>query len=140
MKKILLCVAVITLLSIATLAGSEEIQQPQGEILATSTVQKPTLSHQQQVWLGALEWCESRGKHDAINPEDRDGTPSYGSFQFKPSTLDYYAKKYGIATTTVMDYKVQRAVIEAMVLDGKNINWSQQFPDCVKKNGKPPLK
>ena len=98
------------------------------------------LTHQQEVWISALEWCESRGKPEAINPKDRDNTPSYGSFQFKPSTLDYYAKIYGIATTTVMDSDVQRRVVEAMVLDGKNINWSQQFPDCVlHKVGRPPL-
>lgn len=107
-----------------------------GANIATST---PQLSHAQQVWISALEWCESRGVENAVNPKDRDGTPSYGSFQFKPSTLVYYAEIYGIATTTVMDAAVQRKVVEAMVLDGKHINWSQQFPDCVlHKVGRPP--
>lgn len=106
------------------------------DTIATTT---PQLSHAQQTWISALEWCESRGVESAINPKDRDGTPSYGSFQFKPSTLIYYAEIYGIPTTTVMDTAVQRKVVEAMVLDGKHINWGQQFPDCVKnKVGLPP--
>ena len=105
---------------------------------ATTTPERK-LTHAQEVWISALEWCESRGDPKAINPKDRDGTPSYGSFQFKPSTLDYFAKHYGIATTSVMDTDVQHAVIEAMVLDAKDVNWSQQFPDCVKRKvGYPP--
>lgn len=99
---------------------------------------EPKLSHRQEVWLNVLEWCESRGNAQAINPEDRDGTPSYGAFQFKPSTLDYYAEMYGVATTTLMDYETQRKVVEKMILHRDEINWNKQFPDCVKKNGLPP--
>ena len=55
-----------------------------------------TLTHQQKVWINALEWCESRGKKDAINPNDLDNTPSYYSFQFKPSTFKQYGEKYGV--------------------------------------------
>lgn len=101
---------------------------------------KPKLTHAQEVWISALEWCESRGNNSAINPKDRDNTPSYGAFQFKPSTLDYYAKMYGVATTTLMDYKTQKAVVEQMVLHRKEIKWTQQFPDCVKRLGPPPAK
>lgn len=112
---------------------------------ATSTPEtveppKPTLTHSQEVWLHSLEWCESRGNPAAINKMDRDGTPSYGAFQFKPSTLDYYADMYGVATTTLMDYETQRAVVEQMILHRGEINWSQQFPDCVKRLGSPPEK
>lgn len=99
----------------------------------------PTLTHAQQVWKGALEWCESRGKIGAVNPKDRDGTPSYGSFQFKPSTLQYYAEKYNVPTaTSTMDYATQSAVVDQMILHRAEIDWSWQFPDCVKRLGYPP--
>lgn len=100
--------------------------------------EKPRLTHQQETWIAALEWCESSGDNSAINPEDLDGTPSYGAFQFKPSTLDYYAGKYGVATTTLMDYATQRKVVEQMVLHASEINWGVQFPWCFKKLGRPP--
>lgn len=100
----------------------------------------PKLTHQQEIWVAALEWCESKGKNGAINPKDRDGTPSYGGFQFKPSTLEYYADMYGVEMgTTTMDYEVQYATVVQMVLHRDEINWHQQFPDCTKnKIGLPP--
>ena len=99
---------------------------------------EPQLTHPQEVWMHVLEWCESRGYNEAVNPKDNDGTPSYGAFQFKPSTLDYYAEKYGVATTTLMDYQTQKAVVTQMILHRDDINWDQQFPACVKKHGWPP--
>lgn len=109
---------------------------------ATTTAEaiaaKRELTHAQEVWLHALEWCESRGNNNAINPEDLDGTPSYGAFQFKPSTLEYYAKLYSVPTTTLMDYKTQRSVVTEMILHRDEINWDRQFPWCVKKLGYPP--
>ena len=99
---------------------------------------EPTLPHRQEVWMNVLEWCESRGYHDAINPEDNDGTPSYGGFQFKPTTLDYYAEMYGVPTTTLMNYETQKAVVTQMILHRDEINWNQQFPACVKRFGPPP--
>lgn len=99
----------------------------------------PQITHAQDTWMRALEWCESQGIPGAVNPKDRDGTPSYSSWQFKPSTLDYYAEKYGVATTTVMDREVQKAVLEQMLLHYDEINWRQQFPDCInRKIGMPP--
>lgn len=98
------------------------------------------LSHRQELWMNVLEWCESRGDPDAVNEKDLDGTASYGAFQFKPSTLNYYAEKYSVATTTVMDYDVQKAVVTQMILHRNEIKWTQQFPDCVKKFGLPPIK
>lgn len=100
--------------------------------------QPPQTSHRQETWIAALEWCESRGDNSAINPKDLDGTPSYGAFQFKPSTLDYYAGMYGVATTTLMDYDTQLAVVRQMVLHRDEIRWDRQFPWCVKKLGLPP--
>ena len=131
--------AVVTIMAIAILATaviaiprtvsyeSEDTKSPE-----------PKLTHQQEVWIHVLEWCESRGDPNAINPKDSDGKKSYGAFQFRQSTLDYYAEKYGVATTTLMDYDTQRAVVTQMILHRDEINWSQQFPSCVKKHGFPP--
>ena len=110
---------------------------------------KPTLSHEQMVWTYALEWCESRGVMTAINPNDLDNTPSYYSYQWKPGTFKYYGEKYGVIEKgkteeeimeLMKDYELQRQILTAMVLDGKNIKWEKQFPWCVKKLGRPPLK
>ena len=96
------------------------------------------LSHQQQVWLYALECCESRGDPKAVNPKDRDGTPSYGLLQFKPSSFAYFVKLYGLASTSdYMDPDMQERIVTQMILKG-GIEWSHQFPACVKKLGLPP--
>lgn len=111
------------------------------------TKQEAQLTHAQEVWIAALEWCESRGRPEAINKKDRDGTPSYYSFQFKPSTLEYYGKIYKVIPQEadeaqlaeyLKSYEIQYAIVKAMVLDSKHITWEQQFPGCVKKNGPPP--
>ncbi|MFN3781544.1 MAG: hypothetical protein ACK4SO_05160 [Candidatus Kapaibacteriota bacterium] len=105
-----------------------------------------SLKHQQEIWISALEWCESRGIKEAINPRDKDGTPSWYSFQFKPETFRYYAIKYGllskeITLTETMEkmenYDLQREIIRRMVSD-RNIKWDQEFPSCFKKIGPPP--
>lgn len=128
-------------LSVALLSTFPSIGPEMTKVTYVAEVKEllvPKLSHAQEIWKSALEFCESRGNPNAINKEDLDGTPSYGAFQFKPSTLDLFAKKYGIATTTIMDYKVQNAVVIQMILHRNEINWSQQFPWCVKKLGYPP--
>ncbi len=99
----------------------------------------PLLTHAQEVYKYALEWCESHGKPSAINPKDRDNTPSYGGYQFKPSTLVYYGNKYGVAiATSTMDYESQSKVVAQMIVHRKEINWHQQFPVCVGNLGTPP--
>ena len=126
MKKLNICVIVALILT--------------ASVSITYAASEKKLSHRQEIWKAALEWCESNGDIDAINENDLDGTPSYGAFQFKPSTLNYYAKKYGVATTTVMDYEVQSAVIDQMILHRNEIKWRNEFPWCVKKLGLPPIK
>lgn len=105
-----------------------------------------SLSHEQKVWLAALEWCESRGVKTAVNPKDLDGTPSYFSFQFKPETFKRYGIKYGIFPPDVTDeeikaklddYPLQKKIVSFMIDDPK-INWRREFPDCVRRLGKPP--
>lgn len=114
----------------------------------TSTSTEPVLSHQQEVYLYALEWCESKGVQTAVNPKDRDGTPSYYSFQFKPGTFKWLVVKYGILNKedvdtlekvkkNMADYELQKLIVKHMLFD-KNIKFKQQFPDCVLKLGQPP--
>ena len=89
-------------------------------------------------WLLALEWCESRGRPSAVNPNDRDNTPSYGLLQFKPSTFDFFTKAYGLPEKELMDPDAQRAIVRRMMQD-PSIRWENQFPDCVKRHiGRPP--
>ena len=95
-----------------------------------------SLNHQQGVWLGALEWCESRGIKTAINPNDNDGTASYYSFQFKPSTFAHLAQKYAVQGK-ISDYEAQKEIVKRMITD-KSVNLAKQFPGCVKKLGLPP--
>lgn len=99
---------------------------------------EPTLSKRQTIWLHALMWCESKGKPEALNPKDKDGTPSYGILQFKPGTFNHYAKLYGIdASAGYKDADTQEKIVTQMILKG-NIKWSQQFPQCTKQLGLPP--
>lgn len=112
-------------------------------VIYTAPIEEPKvetkkLTHRQEVWISVLEWCESRGYPDAVNPMDSDGKPSFGGFQFREATLNYFAEKYGVATTTLMDYDTQRAVVEQMVLHRDEIRWETQFPACVRKYGAPP--
>lgn len=134
-KAIAITAIAILILLVGLIPNKISVENP-GPVIIEEP--EPTISHAQEVWINVLEWCESRGYPDAINEEDLDGTPSYGAFQFKPSTLDYYAEMYGVATTTLMDYETQKAVVTQMVLHRDEINWNQQFPWCVKKFGPPP--
>lgn len=134
-KLALLAGAVVLLLalSITKVAGKTKV----GTIVI-EVEKKDILSYQQRAWLGALTWCESGGKPGAINPNDRDNTPSYGILQFKPSTFTGYAKLYGIdASKGYMDADTQLAIVEQMIVRG-DVKWSQQFPACTKKLGTPP--
>lgn len=117
--------------------------------ITNTPVQSPILTHQQEVWMYALEWCESRGVQTSINPKDRDGTPSYYSWQFKPGTFKYLGIKYAVipkettdaqAFELMKDYKLQQQIVQNMILD-KDTKWNNEFPDCVKRKvGLPPVK
>lgn len=92
----------------------------------------------QAAWIDRLVACESGGNPAAINPKDRDGTPSYGLLQFKPSTFAVFSKAYGIGTPAdYMDQVAQRAIVARMMRD-PSANWHQQFPVCVQRLGLPP--
>lgn len=105
------------------------------------------LPHRQESWVHALEWCESNAT-DAVNPNDKDNTPSYYYWQFKPQTFRAEAEKYGIIEKGLSDaeimvamknYDNQHKTVNAMVRDGAHQNWEQLFPACVKRLGRPPL-
>lgn len=160
-KKLGAAALVAATLAIAFLLGSnatapttEAHTETHNEVVSTSTATstsptptpkpKPVrdLAHQKEVWLYALEWCESNGNNNAINPKDRDGTPSYGAFQFKPSTFKGYAAKYKMfdsqpLDSLVMNYAMQRAIVARMI-DDPTVRWSNEFPACSRKIGLPP--
>lgn len=139
MKKLIIAIAILAiaaafiLLFIRT-AGKEPAQT------------EGVVTHAQDTWERALEWCESRGLLEAVNPEDLDGTPSYYSWQWKPETFLAYAIKYGLlpkettliqAKEKMKDYGWQKNILDRMINDSE-IRWEQEFPGCVKKLGKPP--
>ena len=104
------------------------------------------LTHAEETWISALEWCESRGDNQAINPADLDGTPSYYAFQWKPATFFSFAIAYGVipegttaaeARELMKDYRLQLEVIRHMISDD-TVKLSGQFPACFRKLGPPP--
>lgn len=133
---------------IATLTSKTTATTKVSESQEIKLPPKPILTHQQEVWRSALEWCESRGVKEAINPNDKDNTPSYYSWQFKPSTFKNLGILYGVLSpeTTdaqipelLKDYQLQKDIVGFMITD-KGTKWEQQFPDCVKKKiGRPPV-
>lgn len=132
-------------------AKKEPIQQ-QSEIShqqfwSEKGIYKHTPTHKQLVWRFVLEWCESRGCGiDAINPKDKDGTPSYYHYQFKPGTLKYYAVKYQLLPNDLEmidylnwsgDWELTSEILNRMMND-PDVVWTQEFPGCVKLYGFPP--
>lgn len=147
-KTLILALAFTVGVTAGVFAGSPTVVQeaiPETAIVEATTT--PKLSHRQEVWIGALEWCESRGNNEAVNEVDLDGTASYYAFQFKPGTLRYYGELYGIIEkgktdgeimSLLKEYDIQRSIVEDMVLD-HGVQWERQFPGCVAKLGRPPL-
>lgn len=103
------------------------------------------LTADQLAWRDELAQCESSGDPLAVNPIDRDGTSSYGLYQFKPGTLIGISRAY---LTIYIDEKnvmqaiydpiVQNAALAQMIHHRDEINWHQQFPACVARLGIPP--
>lgn len=105
------------------------------------------LTARQRAWIGALEWCESRGGGlDTINWHDKDGTPSYYWFQFKPATFKAYGEKYklipeGLTLGGIMlameEHETMLRIVATMVTDPE-VKWANEFPGCYAKLGVPP--
>lgn len=93
--------------------------------------------------LADLAFCESGFNEKALNPNDLDNTPSYGLFQFKPSTLYFYALKYQVLSdieqaeiqNVIYDGSIQLKTVAKMIENRghKESFWLQQFPGCYKK-------
>lgn len=105
------------------------------------------LTHAQEIWISALEWCESQGHPEAINEMDRDGTPSYYSYQFKPATFRGFGELYGVIAkghtdeeimTLMKETALQRQIVRDMIKDN-TVDLRTQFPGCIRKIGMPPV-
>ncbi len=147
--KILFFVVIVTII-INLLITKKAKSDVEEVVVPAPVVWVDPLTHPQRVWLGALEWCESKGNPEAINKVDKDGTPSYWWYQFKPSTFKGFGVKYGlIAKETTLaqvavlmkDYGLTINIMEHMVLDPditpKQWRYSL-FPGCTTKLGTPP--
>ncbi len=137
---------IVTIIFCSILVDVKKSKTSQVIEQSTTTQEVIQLTHSQEVWMGALEWCESRGDIKAINEIDRDGTPSYYAFQFKPETFKRYAIKYGLMSDCakefeawyfLADYRMQKIIVMMMIND-PDVVWTTEFPGCVKKLGPPP--
>jgi len=90
-----------------------------------------------EIWLDALESCESGGNPHAINPIDKDGTASHGLLQFKDTTFEMYRLRYALGDVELYDPEAQRTMVMHM-MDDPRVVWEREFPDCVRKLGRPP--
>lgn len=142
----LLTVMAFVVLCLATIVLTKMILEKSNTMEVKVETVETTVTHAQDTWERALEWCESRGLLEAVNPEDLDGTPSYYSWQWKPETFLGYAIKYGLvdkqttlseAKEMMRDYSLQKRTLDGMIPD-KDVVWRHEFPDCVKKLGGPP--
>lgn len=124
-------IAIIILLALALAPSTVSYQAFREEI-----EEEKDLDPEREEWLRKLEMCESSGNPNAVNPEDLDGTPSYGLLQFKPSTFEFFSKAYGIEGE-LMDPEAQRQIVRRM-MDDPSVRWERQFPWCIKKIGLPP--
>lgn len=114
-------------------AGSESMITTPLVVLAKT--EEVILTPAQTTWKAALRKCESGTDDTQINKQDRDGTWSYGRYQFKPSTFAYFAKRYDLPSTTdYMNGDAQDEIVSNMIVD-KRITIHElrtyQFPDCI---------
>lgn len=115
--------------------------------VAHETNWRHSTTQAQDEWINNLGSCESGNNQNAINPEDLDGTASYGRFQFKPGTWKHYITKYDLFerdgweeadwTNAMMAGDLQEIVLTHMIYDSK-VNFAREFPACVRKYGWPP--
>lgn len=141
-------IVTVTLLSIATFfIVTKTVESKKAEPVPEPA---PLLTHEQMVWVHALQWCESHGDGEAINKVDKDGTPSYYWYQFKPGTFKGYGEKYLLIETgksneeimeLMQNYELTYSIMERMVADptitAKQWRYSL-FPGCTAKLGTPP--
>lgn len=128
---------------------SEAKKEPEIKIIFVEIPEPPDptlLTHAQEIWISALEWCESRGNPAAINWNDTDGRPAYYSYQFKRPSFRSFGEAYGLLETGLSDSDLmvlmedtalQRSIVRRMMTD-VSVNMRTQFPGCIKLLGMPP--
>lgn len=149
-----IALAVLSLLALALIPAraksDDEIILPSTStttaLVATLAPPAPTdLEKRQEKWIDALRACESSGNDSAVNVVDRDGTSSYGRFQFKPGTFYGFSKHYGLPLdTSYLDGEQQEDIVRHMINDPAMTDHElkyRQFPDCIQNHvGLPPRK
>lgn len=118
--------------NIAWARGDEKEPPPRANAPEQAITLKPRVKiTEKSVWevLTKLIECESTGKREALNPDDK-GSPSFGTLQFKKTTFHYFGEKYGLPHTDIMDRGQQIAIARMMILDGGITHWR----NCAKKN------
>ncbi|MDE2102574.1 MAG: hypothetical protein KGL39_35330 [Patescibacteria group bacterium] len=118
----------------------------ESQIIIQQSDPEQGLTDRQKVWIDALEWCESSGKNEAVNPKDLDGTPSYYAFQWKPGTFREYGIRYGVIDANITNdemmadmklYPLELSIVAGMVKQ-QDVPWHELFPQCVRRLGLPP--
>lgn len=151
-KILIVAAAIAVLLLIPAVVLHSEAKAPE-PIVIYVPVEVPAapdpklLTHAQEIWISALEWCESQGYPAAVNELDNDGTPSYYSYQFKPGTFRGFGELYGVIPkgqtheqimSLMKDTALQRQIVRDMIKD-KTVDLRTQFPGCIRKIGLPPV-
>jgi hypothetical protein len=141
-KWLLIYLALLLIILFSRLIEAQEIRNyessQQGSILVG--VNSPMIDAT-TVKLSKLIPCESGGNPNALNPMDKDLTPSWGILQFKPSTLHYFGIKYGLLPADIEPAEIMNRIWEAdlqinvahKMIDeyGTTVEfWLQQFPAC----------
>lgn len=126
--------AILTLAFVGITIGAPKLSDVTHETLVNQNIQetpdpRKELLASREEWLKNLIKCESGGNPLAVNEVDRDGTPSYGLLQFKPSTFETFSKAYGVVGE-LMDPEAQKEIVRKM-MDDPSVKWEKQFPDCV---------
>lgn len=145
-----ICLATLALTTLKT--GFGRVVTPTDGAIAAQTQQEaiqaslPQLPPNIEAKVVALGQCESHGDPAAVNPIDRDGTPSNGKYQFKRGTWRAYVLKYKLwgsdqwepadFENTLFSGYHQDYVVRLMFTDPQvNLQW--EFPACSKKLGLP---
>ena len=127
---------------------NDTIKEPIRAVLVAKPVPLAVSIAKLEEWKFNLGDCESNNIPSAINPNDLDGTPSYGQYQFKIGTFKYYVEKYNLFDwqnweeddwwEAIFDGEKQHIVLEHMIEDPE-VNFTWEFPWCVEKLGLPPV-
>lgn len=133
----------LTMVLVGALGWHTVLGDPSGKVHELPYL-LPVLAQEVEQKIDRLAICESGGKASAINPVDRDGTPSNGKYQFKRDTWKLYVKRYGLWEwqtwseekweETLFSGFHQDVVVRLMFVDSA-VNLQNEFPACSKLLG-----